>query len=56
MLETKSEDFGFKKRYSEVAISKRIHQQQAVATTATRVTGALLHFMHVLHNATCFVL
>ena len=54
MLETKPEDFGFKKRDSEVVISKRIHQHQAVATTD--IVGALLHLMHVLHNETGFVL
>jgi hypothetical protein len=43
MLETKPEEFGFKKRYSEVVISKRIYQHQAVATTA--ITGALLYLM-----------
>jgi hypothetical protein len=47
MLETKPEDFGFKKkRGSEVVLSKRMYQHQAVATTATRVSGALLHRMH----------
>jgi hypothetical protein len=49
----KPEVFGFKKRDSEVVITK-VHQHQAVATAA--VIGALLHLMHVSHNATDFVL